>query len=249
MKSAPSIIKLRSLIDTFPNLKILLGATTFKKYDYKLSETARSFSNSNLYYDVFNSALIIDKEEIKVYHKSKLVQGVEFMPFASVLGKLNFLTIDLGGITGSLGTQENRSVFINDSTRVAPIVCYESIYGEYVSQFVRNGANVLTIITNDGWWKDTPGYLQHLHYARLRAIENRMSIVRSANTGISAFIDPYGNLLMQTNWDEEAVIANDVKVITSSTFYMRYGDYIGRLASFLSVFFVCFLIANLKIKK
>ena len=246
MENSTSIIKLRRLIDKYPNLKVLVGSTSYKKYDYKATQTARAFKNSNLYYDIFNSAFFIDKDEVKVYNKSKLVQGVEFMPFASVLGKLKFLTIDLGGITGSLGTQEYRSVFTHDSTRIAPVICYESIYGEYVSEFVRNGANVLSVITNDGWWKDTPGYLQHLDYARLRALETRRSVVRSANTGISAFIDPYGNIINQTKWDEEAVIVAEIPIVSNTTFYVKYGDYIGRLASFLSVFFIFFVIANKK---
>ena len=244
IENATSIIKLKNLINQFPDLQILVGATTYKKYDSKLTNTARSFSNANLFYDVFNSALYINKSGVEVYHKSKLVQGVEFMPFAKVLGKLKFLSIDLGGISGSLGTQEYRSVFTKDSTRLAPIVCYESIYGEYVSEFVRNGANILAIITNDGWWKDTPGYLQHLDYARLRAVETRRSIVRSANTGVSAFIDPLGNLTDQTKWNEQTVISREMAVVTGNTFYVQYGDYIGRLASFLSAFFICFLIAN-----
>jgi apolipoprotein N-acyltransferase len=244
IENATPIIKLNNLINQFPDLQILVGATTYKKYDSKLTSTARSFSNSNLFYDVFNSALYINKSGVEVYHKSKLVQGVEFMPFAKVLGKLKFLSIDLGGISGSLGTQEYRSVFTKDSTRIGPIVCYESIYGEYVSEFVRNGANILAIITNDGWWKDTPGYLQHLNYARLRAVETRRSIVRSANTGVSAFIDPLGNLTDQTKWNEQTVISREMAVVTGNTFYVQYGDYIGRLASFLSAFFICFLIAN-----
>jgi apolipoprotein N-acyltransferase len=244
IENATSIIKLNKLINQYPNLQILVGATTYKKYDSKFTSTARSFSNSNLFYDIFNSALYINKSGVEVYHKSKLVQGVEFMPFAKVLGKLKFLSIDLGGVSGSLGTQAYRSVFSNDSTRVAPIVCYESIYGEYVSEFVRNGANVLAIITNDGWWKDTPGYLQHLDYARLRAVETRRAIVRSANTGVSAFIDPFGNIINKTKWDEETVISHEITIVTGNTFYVQYGDYIGRLASFLSAFFICFLIAN-----
>jgi apolipoprotein N-acyltransferase len=248
IEKSSSIIKLNNLINQYPNLQILLGATTFKRYKTKATSTARAFTNVDLYYDMFNSALFINKTGVEIYHKSKLVQGVEFMPFESVLGHLDFLSIDLGGISGSLGTQEYRSVFSKDSTRIAPIVCYESIYGEYVSEFVRNGANVLTIITNDGWWKDTPGYLQHLDYARLRAIETRKSIVRSANTGISAFIDPLGNIIDQTDWDQEAVISSEIAVVNENTFYVKYGDYIGRLASFLSVFFICFLIANKKKK-
>ncbi|MFZ8281203.1 nitrilase-related carbon-nitrogen hydrolase, partial [Staphylococcus aureus] len=77
----------------------------------------------------------------------------------------------------------------------APIICYESIYGEYIRTYVQKKATLLSIITNDGWWGNTPGYQQHLAYAKLRAIENNRWVVRSANTGVSAIINNKGNLL------------------------------------------------------
>jgi apolipoprotein N-acyltransferase len=110
---------------------------------------------------------------IQIYHKSKLVPGVEKMPWPAVFKYIEKFAIDLGGISGSLGMQEERVAFFTQDKKFAagPIVCYESVYGEYVGEYVKKGANFLAIITNDGWWGDTPGYRQHLQYGALRAIE------------------------------------------------------------------------------
>ncbi len=91
-------------------------------------------------------------------------------------------------------------VSVTETIPVGCAICYESVYGEYCTRYVRNGARLLTVITNDAWWGDTPGYKQHLSYSCLRAIETRRWIARSANTGISAIIDPSGKIVSQTSW-------------------------------------------------
>ena len=237
---------LMQLIEKYPQLNIILGAVTYKAYSKtdNIPKTARQFLASDAYYDVFNSAIQINTSEISVYNKSKLVQGVEFTPFPTLLENLEFLAIDLGGITGSLGTQDYREVFASKSAQMAPIICYESIFGEFISQYARNGADMFTIITNDGWWKDTPGYKQHLNYASLRAIECRRAIARSANTGISAFIDSNGKIINFTDWDEEIVIKDRLKTNTTKTIYVMFGDYIGRISAFVAIMFLCFAVAK-----
>ena len=244
--NAAEISLLKGLIDKYPDLNIILGAVTYKAYAEfdEVPHTARKFTGLDAYYDVYNSAIQVNKSAISIYHKSKLVQGVEFTPFPSILEKLEFLTIDLGGITGSLGTQDFREVFPSNSAQIAPIICYESVFGEYTTNYARNGADIFAIITNDGWWKDTPGYKQHLNYASLRAIECRRAIARSANTGISAFIDSRGNINRKTNWDEEVVIKDIIKTNTVQTFYISFGDYIGRLSAFIAIMFLCFAVAK-----
>lgn len=86
--------------------------------------------------------------------------------------------------------------------KVAPSICYESVYGDFMSEYIRKGAEVICIITNDGWWGNTPGHKQHLSYAKLRAIETRKQVIRCANTGISGFIDEFGNISQaQPYWE------------------------------------------------
>lgn len=243
---SPEISVLNALIEEFPQLNIIIGATTYKMYrdSSEFTHTSRKYQDSEFRYDIFNSAIFLNNSNSDVYHKSKLVQGVEFIPFEKVIKHLDFLTIKLGGASGSLGTQAHREVFDVNNVDVAPIICYESIFGEYVTLYVRKGARLFTIITNDGWWKNTSGYQQHLHYASLRAIECRRPIARCANTGISAFIKSDGQIVKTSQWDREDVLKACLYINDEVTFYVKYGDLIGRLSSFLSLFFILFLLAR-----
>ena len=133
------------------------------------------------------------------------------MPYYNIFKHLDFLTVDLGGITGQLGVDSVRKVFTSpQGTRFGVAICYESIYGEYFTEFIRNGAQLMFVITNDGWWGDTPGYRQHFSYARLRAIETRRSIARSANTGISGFINARGDVGETLGWDVRGALTSQV---------------------------------------
>src|SRR5690606_32707912 len=128
-------------------------------------------------------------------------------------------------------TQLERSVFNgNDGTKVAPIICYESVYGEYVTGYVKNGADFLAIITNDAWWNETQGHKQHLSLARLRAIETRRDIARSANTGISAFINQKGEITSQTLYNEKTALLGKVTLNQKQTLYVLLGDYIAKVS-------------------
>ncbi len=227
------------------NVSCLIGINSYRIYqkDEKPSNTSRAMGKTGKSIDFYNTAAFIEDESIDFYHKSKLVPGVEKMPLGWLLKPIEKFAINLGGTTGSLGIQENRNAFSVKGTnaKVAPIICYESIYGSYVGEYIQAGANILAIITNDGWWKDTPGYHQHLDYARLRAIEHRREIIRSANTGISCFIDQKGEIDQPTNWWVQDVITREVKLIEKQTFYSRFGDYVAFIAialSFLMAFIV-----------
>lgn len=224
-----------SLLSYFPRLKIVTGANTYVFYEDKklISSTAREHKQSGLFYDVYNSAIFISAQSVQIYHKSKLVPGVERMPFPALLKPLENLAIDMGGTMGSLGIQNERTVFKNseEDVAIAPVICYESVYADFMTEYMRKGAELIFIITNDGWWENTPGYKQHLNYARLRAVENRRSIARCANTGISCFIDEYGQIDDKTEWWETAVIEKNLPTNSNLTFFSRYGD----LLSYLSV--------------
>ncbi|MCE2772160.1 MAG: apolipoprotein N-acyltransferase [Bacteroidetes bacterium] len=232
MQYSFSIRRLSELSKRMNGVKIITGASTARFYaeNETLSATARKLKMQPGYYDNYNTAVYLDSTgKLDVYHKSKLVPGVEKMPFPKYLRFLEDLAIDMGGTKGSLGVQEDRSVFVpsyGDGV-IAPVICYESIYGDYVSEYLRNGANFIFIITNDGWWDDTPGYKQHLLYGRLRAIETRKSIARSANTGISCFINRRGDIEQATTWWQPAAIKGTLTSQTTQTFYTRHGDFIG----------------------
>ena len=224
----------------YPKTEIISGMSSYHLFEpgEDLSSTARAIPNSGQYYDAFNAAIQLNAEgKVQIYHKSKLVQGVEKMPFATILKPLENLALDLGGTTGSLGSQEESSVFASEHTTIntAPVICYESIYGEYVASYVSKGANLIFVITNDGWWDDTPGYKQHMAYSRLRAIETRRSIARAANTGISCFINQRGDTLQTTGWWEAVAIKGVLNANDKITVFTMAGNYIGRIASFLAL--------------
>ena len=229
-----SIRAFRELQKEFPNLNILVGATTYKMFAHseQKTNTAREIRHENIFYDAYNSAVFIpDSGDVQIYHKTKLVPGAEKMPLPYILDPLAKLVVNLGGISGSLGSKNCLNSFLVDESIVSPLICYESIYGE-----MRLGkTNLLAVITNDGWWKNTAGYKQHFTYARLRTIEQRKSIIRSANTGISGVINSRGDVLRASRWDEAACLTAKVNMNNTTTFYNQFGDYIGRLSVFLAV--------------
>jgi apolipoprotein N-acyltransferase len=247
------IDSLKCFIKKYPQLNILLGLSSFKvfKPGETISATARPYNNTE-WFDEYNSALMLAPSlNIQLYHKSKLVPGVEKMPWSEHLKFLEKYALDLGGTVGSLGIQNERSVFYSQDKKIkaAPVICYESIYGEYVSEYVKNGANVICIITNDGWWRNTAGYRQHFCYAKLRAIETRRSVVQSANTGISGFINERGDVQQKTDWWEGDVLQQKVLLNEDKTFYVKYGDYIARFSKYLSIMALLFSVALSIIRK
>ena len=247
LESHPSIIQLRKMQQEFNRLNILIGATTWRKLDQKeVSETSRYDRKSKTYYEMYNSVLFIPKYgKVRVYHKSRLVPGVEKMPFPKILDPIAELIVDLGGTSGSLGSDNKSNLFkIKNGISIAPLVCYESVYGELDI----SNSNLIAVLTNDGWWKNTAGYKQHFSYSKIRAIENRKFVVRSANTGISGIIDFKGNAQTFTKWNEKTNIISKVFLNKEKTFYSKFGDYIGRISTFLYVILILTVIVKRKTK-
>jgi apolipoprotein N-acyltransferase len=247
------MLRIRQLLTQYPNMRLMSGLTSLAAYPSKeaASGTAR-FREGIGYYDVYNAAVHVGgaTAPFQLYHKSKLVPGVEKVPgwLNSALG-----TINLGGVVGSYGSQEHRAVFrpfgaVDSALRVAPVICYESVYSDYVSEYVRRGATLIGIITNDGWWSDSPGYKQHLTYGRLRAIETRRDIARSANTGVSAFINQRGDIVQQTGWWVPAVSRYTVHLNDELTFYTRHGELLGHAMQVLAGLLLVFVVVRRFVK-
>ena len=214
-----------------PNINLLTGVEGFRFYtEQKKTEYSRRIPQTDTYYDAYNSAVLMDSNIFEVYHKSKLVPGAEVLP--SFLHFMESWFEKFGGTTGSYAGQKERTVLksYNHSYNIAPAVCYESIYGEFMSKYVRNGADLIAVITNDGWWGNTAGYRQHENYARLRSIETRRWLIRSANTGISCLIDPLGHVIDPQPWDLASAIKIKAPANSELTFYVRHGDLISKLA-------------------
>lgn len=220
----------------YPEVNMLFGAST---YDYIHSPEAPSYTarkvGDGMWVESHNSALMTDgSARTEIYHKSKLVVAVEHTPYPRI-----FCPIDnmLGGVMGRcVGQEEISLLHVKDKDSSIPIgcaVCYESVYGEYYTDYIRKGAKAMTIITNDAWWGNTPGYRQHLSYASLRAIETRRAIARCANTGISAIISPSGKIHQPTPWWEPAVIEGSIPLRNDITFFVSHGDITGRVCTFI----------------
>lgn len=247
LETYPAVQQLKLLTEGKNNRALIIGASTYRLYPPGVakSSTARESRDGSYSFDRYNTAIFTHSAgEVQTYHKSILVSGVEKMPFSRYLRFLDRLIIDLGGTTGSLGIQNEPENFMaGNGDLIAPVICYESVFGGYLSKFVQKGAGFITIITNDGWWKNTPGYRQHFAFSRLRAIETRRYIARSANTGISGIIDLRGEVLLSTPWWTEAVEKAEIRLNDKLTFYVAYGDYLGRISMFMSGLLVFYLIS------
>ena len=158
------------------------------------------------------------------------------------------LAIQNGGTSGSLGIEPHAKIFNVDKVKIGALVCYESIYGDFVTGQIRQGAQFISILTNDDWWGDTPGYRQHFSFAQLRAIENRRYIVRCANTGRSGIINERGEVLRSSNFSVPAVIKATIPLMNGTTFYAKNGDYLGVIGIGISLLLLLFSI-YLRFKK
>jgi len=252
--ASQSLAQLRNLLKNKPQANMILGINSFKKAKKTQQNlaTVNYDKGLNVYYEAFSSAIQLNLgDEIQAYHKSKFVLGVEKMPFANLFPWLDNLMVDFGGIVGSLASDTERKILTNsqNSAKVGVPICYETLFGEFVSEFAKNGASVLFVITNDGWWGNTPGYRQHAKLSQLRAIENRRSVARAANTGISSFINPLGETIKASNYDEETLLIEKLNLNTKLTYYTKNGDFIGRIAAFFAILFLLYLFVQLKAKK
>ena len=240
-----SIAIAKEFLGKHPQSIFLTGASTHKfLFDEADTEDYSTEIQEGVWVNSYNSALqIIPNQEVEVYHKAKLVPGVEIFPYIRYLKPiLGDAMLDFGGANSSLGIDKERKVFSNtfNKAKMAPIICYESIYGEFVTDYVKNGANLLAIMTNDSWWDNTEGHKQLLSYARLRAIETRREIVRAANSGISAHINARGDILQDTFYDDRTALLVKANLLEEKSIYTKIGDLISRIAIFVLGFLIIY---------
>ncbi|MFM6946306.1 MAG: apolipoprotein N-acyltransferase [Flavobacteriales bacterium] len=251
---------LQEQVAKWPKANMLIGASTVKLFDSKQSVASTPIPGENRWFESYNAALLLTQNKAPQYtHKSKLVPGVELIPFSAYLPFLSAIAIENGGTSGTLGTEREPKVMeipkaiksanlnseTSQKTTLAPIICYESIYGDFVRQQVQKGAQLLCIITNDGWWGDTPGYKQHFSFARLRAIETRRWVLRSANTGSSGSIDPTGKIIKKTSYWTKTAFSQVIELRKDKTFYTKHGDWIAGL----SLSWILLVCSNILMKK
>ena len=236
----PSFNRYQQWLQAHPNATLLFGASAYDgvisynppslcSYDQGVVDT----QEHHLWLTSRNSAIATDTTgRCEFFHKSKLVVGTELTPYPAVFMPLENWLFG-GSVMGKCVGQKNVSCLHLGDIPIGCAVCYESVYGEYCTRYVQQGAQLLTVITNDAWWGNTPGYKQHLNYSRLRAIETRRYVARCGNTGVSAIIDPRGRILQRTPWWEEARLDGTVQLSQKQSFFVRHGDIIGRVSVFL----------------
>lgn len=248
-----TIRQLDKLVKSYPNLSLVTGISAYKVFDEKpdlstIRESKRG--NNTIFWESYNAAIQIDQtDEIPLYKKSLFVPGAEIFPYHRFFFFFKPLVDKLGGTVAGNGGQPQRSVFQSPKGATAPVICYESIYGEYCTGYIKKGANAIFVVTNDGWWDNTAGHQQHLAFSRLRAIETRRSIARSANSGISCFINQRGDIINPTNYEEATAIKGTILMNKSITFYTVWGDLIARIAFFVSILFILSAFSKSRMKK
>lgn len=236
MKENYFLNPLFAFLKKYPNASLFTGIESYRQMP---SKTKYAQEYEGQFYESYNGSVLLDSNGASAfYHKSMLVPGVETLPW--FLKFIDKWFEKFGGTTAGYAKQEERTV-INEKNgiKIAPAICYESIYGEFMRKYINNGANLICIITNDGWWKNTPGHKQHMNYAKLRAIETRTWVARSANTGISCFINPYGIVIEPQPYDTNAAIKMSIPVADSSkTFFVRFGDLLSKIMIVLSILII-----------
>ncbi len=242
---------LRQLADILgprPNTLLVSGVDAYYVFqpDEARSPAVRTqgdpASGNSFEWEALNGALqfpldpAADPDLVQTYRKGVFVPGAESFPYSRYLWFLGDFVEYLGGTLAGRGTQAKRTVFSGGPARIAPVICYESVFGEYFTGYIQAGAEVIFVMTNDGWWDDTGGHRQHLYFSSIRAIENRRDVVRSANTGISAFIDQRGKIVSQTSYDEPTYLLGQMQPNRARTFYSSWGDLIARAAMLMAGF-------------
>ena len=236
--------QLQSLSDTL-KLPILTGLPTAEFFDsLHAPATAERIGTSTVYAESYNSAVLISPGTIvgQIHKKSILVPFAERIPYAETFRWLiEPLKWNVG--ISSWGKGDDTvvySLYLNNGRQIrfSGMICYESVYPNYVREFVKRGAEFLVIITNDSWWGNTSGAYQHAAFASLRAVETRRWVVQCANGGISLVVDPTGKRQVTTNLYSRTKFIADIGLHSEKTFYVKYGDIVAQLCLAASIMMV-----------
>ena len=254
-EAAPTWRSFSALVASQANANLIFGASTHEAFRRASapSPLARQMKDGT-WYQSYNTAFITDGAAYSDHrNKCKLVVGAESTPYPKIFAPIDDM---LGGLMGRCVPDRQARCFEirgrgedDRRLRTGVAICYESIYPELCKQYVDDGAQMLSVITNDGWWGDTPGYRQHFSYSRLRAIELRRDVARCANTGISGFINQRGDVLSQSGWWVPDVLESKVNLSSEKTFFATYGDIVGRVCTFVCLMLLALLIVKTITKK
>lgn len=231
------------------NVSLLTGMPHINfYYDSSKAPADAKFSKSgNYYYTTYNAALLLKPgtREYQQYGKMQLVPLGEHVPFVDQFTFLSDIFKWGVGLTG-WNVGKDTLVFRTeididgkvDSIKIAPIICFESVFPLFVANFVQRGAEFIAIVTNDSWYGNSSGPYQHKEFAALRAVENRRSVVRSANGGISTIINPLGITEAETKMFTRTVLVGDISLQNEKTFFTENPAIITTIISMISLWIV-----------
>lgn len=222
------------------------------RYDEKgpnMPSDSKYSQAGDFYYRTYNAIFLFSPytREIQRYGKMKLVPFGERVPFVDTFPFLGDIIKWGVGITGwNVGKDtlvfnlrmKDVVKYESDTLKLNGLVCYESIYPDFVAAFVKKGAQLITVVTNDSWYGNSSGPYQHKEMSALRAVENRRAVMRAANGGISCVIDPLGRTVVQSMMFTKDVIVRDVPVETGETIYTRTHSVIPVLSSVFSLWLI-----------
>jgi len=204
----------------------------------------------------YNRAYMLNRYSIIMgtYDKNHLVPFGEYVPFGDYLAFLGKLTAQAGDF--STGDKTFKPLKFNEHTlkvthnlkvthKTGVLICFEILFPSIASRFVKNGADILVTITNDAWFGHTSAPMQHFSIAVFRAVETRRTIARAANTGISGFIDPKGEILETTALFTDQIVTRQVPALNQISFYTKYGD----IFAICSIIAICMLFMVKGVKK
>lgn len=234
---APEYRRFKTAIDSL-GISVVGGYSSFRFYDASEAPVASSvIRGTNVHYDSYNSIFFVQPRDNRFQHyaKMRLVPFAERIPYAEAVPFL-IEPLRWGVGVSNWGIGQDSTVFEDTTGRAKflAMVCYESIFPDFVASFVKRGAEFLVFVTNDSWWGNTSGARQHNQFAVLRAVENRRWVVRCANGGISSFIDPMGRMFDKTQMYAEAKINRVIQPRSEPTFYTRHGDWVARGSAVVS---------------
>ena len=245
-----AVMQLRKGLKSFENAAIITGAFTRISNNWPAADE-HALIHDSVAFVLYNSLLLIQDNSVQVYHKTKLVPLVEKLPFLKLMLPFRRMIEEQGGFFGTYGTHNvSSTLHINDSVAIVPLICFESAFEGYQLPKIANRpvSSLMVLITNDGWWNSSGGYLQHLQLARLRAIESGQWIVRCANTGVSAIISPRGIIVESADYNTAGAISFDVPLIDQQGMYSRIHPYPSLIMVTIAGLMLSFLLFT-KVKK
>ncbi|MEQ9308723.1 MAG: apolipoprotein N-acyltransferase [Balneolaceae bacterium] len=218
------------------NNSFIVGTGLVTTYEEENTPALHRSLRSGVAYNIFNATLFVDENGNKSrYDKANLVPFVERFPYVHFFNSIDIFGWVDWSYQAGYGKGSTPDMLEISNFRSPGLVCYDSVYPSWTREFVNNGADFITIITNDGWWGNSSGHLQHFSYARLRAIEFDRWIVRSANNGTSGIIRPDGTIEQKTDYWIKTGFNSSIPKRNTQTFYTKFGDWLSYLSLLLSL--------------